>query len=334
MTHLDHLAERPEGYHVFMALRILEAAHADAPRLGEGRRPREDRVRLGQAPEMAFPPTTIRAFERARDGRPGRLSNRFFGLFGPQGPLPLHLTEFARDRQRNHRDGTFVAFADMLTHRLLGLLYRAWASAQPTVSHDRGVDPFAGWVSAVAGYHGKGLSRRDAMPDDARRHFAAHMGAGPRTVEGLVAILSSFLDVPVTIEEFVGSWLALEEADRWRLGARVGLGHDTALGSRVWSRGGKFRVRLGPLDRASYDRLLPGGESMERVQAILRNYVGDALDWEIVLVLAGTDVPRAAIDGTTRLGQTGWLRGPDIPSRDAADLAVQRPRGPDAGRAA
>jgi len=31
------------------------------------------------------------------------------------------MTEYARDRQRNHRDTTFVAFANMLTHRLMGL---------------------------------------------------------------------------------------------------------------------------------------------------------------------------------------------------------------------
>ena len=114
LSHFDRLVESPETHHLFQALRVIEAHFADAPRLGESRRPRADRVRLGQEPEMAFPPSTIARFVPASGGRPARLSNRFFGLFGPHGPMPLHITKYVRDRLRNHRDPTFAAFADML----------------------------------------------------------------------------------------------------------------------------------------------------------------------------------------------------------------------------
>ena len=59
LSHAARLTSAPGEHHLFQALRIIEATHADAPRLGESRRPREDRVRLGQEAEMAFPPTTI-----------------------------------------------------------------------------------------------------------------------------------------------------------------------------------------------------------------------------------------------------------------------------------
>ena len=52
------LAASPEEHHVFQALRLLEAHFAEAPRLGESRRPREDRLRLGQEAELARPSTT------------------------------------------------------------------------------------------------------------------------------------------------------------------------------------------------------------------------------------------------------------------------------------
>ena len=142
------LAVSPEEHHVFQALRVLEAHFAEAPRLGESRRPRQDRVRLGQEAELAFPPSAIAEFTPAEGSRPARLTNRFFGLFGPQGPLPLHLTEYARDRKRNHRDPTIVAFADMLTHRMMSLLYRAWTQGSPAVSFDRDDDPMARRVAA------------------------------------------------------------------------------------------------------------------------------------------------------------------------------------------
>ena len=59
LTHLERLAQAPEEHHVFQALRLIEAAHPDRPRLGESRRPREDPVRLGQEAELAFPTSTM-----------------------------------------------------------------------------------------------------------------------------------------------------------------------------------------------------------------------------------------------------------------------------------
>ncbi len=70
------------------------------------------------------------------DGPP-RISIYGFGLFGPNGPLPLHLTEYARERRRHHSDNTLSAFADLFHHRLILLFYRAWADAQSVNSLDR-----------------------------------------------------------------------------------------------------------------------------------------------------------------------------------------------------
>ena len=113
LTHYAQLAANPQRYHLFQALRIIEAQHGDRPRLGQSRRSAQDPVRLGQEAELAFPTSTIAEFGPDKQGQM-RLTNRSFGLFGPQGPLPLHLTEYARNRRRNERDTTFIAFADML----------------------------------------------------------------------------------------------------------------------------------------------------------------------------------------------------------------------------
>ena len=326
LTLYDGFVARPEAHHLYQALRILEAHFAEAPRFGEARRPREEPVRLGQEAELAFPPSTIASYKPARGEAPAQLVNRFFGFWGPHGPMPLHLTEYARNRQRNHRDPTLVAFADMLTHRFMTLLYRAWRDGQPAASHDRPDDKLSAKVSALAGFHGDFLRNRDAMPDTLRRHFAAHLGQGQRTAEGLVSIVAEFFKAPVTLEECVGSWLSLEPDDRWQLGSAAALGQTTSIGSNVWSRSAKFRLRIGPLRQADYERMLPGGASFERLRAIVRTYVGDALDYDVNLVLAGQDVPRTCLDGGTRLGQTSWSRlrddGDAAPRPDADDLIL------------
>lgn len=322
LTHFERLKAEPQAHHIFLALRILEAEYADRPRLGESRRPREDAVRLGQEARMAFPPSTIRAFTPP-GAKPGKLVNRFFGFFGPHGPLPIHMTEHARERQINEKDGTFVAFADMLTHRIMSLMYRAWVTGHPAVDFDRGAGTdFENHVAALSGHHGAGLRDRDAMPDLAKRHFAGLLGAGTRNAEGLVAILSTFFSAPVRIEEWVGSWLELEPDDQWELGKGGGLGQTTSIGTRVWSRSAKFRLIIGPVSLDEYERLLPGRSSMDKLAAIVRNYVGDALDYDVNVVLRAKDVPAATLGGSTRLGQTSWIGARDS-AGDADDLYLQ-----------
>ncbi len=321
LSHFDRLTKEPEKHHVFQALRVIEATYSDAPRLGESRRPREDHVRLGQEAELAFPPSTISEFKLGVGGRPARLTNRFFGLFGPHGPLPLHLTEYVRDRARNHHDTTIIAFANMITHRIMSLFYRAWSTGQPAPSFDRNDDPMARKVAALAGYHGDGLRDRDEMPDLAKLHFAGRFSQATKNPEGLVSVLSAFFDVPVKLQQFVGSWLELEPDDQWQLNRNGNLGQSTSIGQMVWTRGAKFRLRIGPLKLADYERLLPGGESLARLQSTVRNYVGDALDWDLNLVLAGDEVPSASLGGSTRLGHTSWIRTRGGETEDQPDLA-------------
>ena len=68
-------------------------------------------------------------------------------LFGPSGPLPLHLTEYAYERQHQHGDRTWTGFANMLQHRLAVLFYRAWANAQSIISLDKMLKTVSGNIS-------------------------------------------------------------------------------------------------------------------------------------------------------------------------------------------
>lgn len=326
LTHYAQLRSDPTKYHLFHALRVIEAEHGDMPRLGTSRRAVQDPVRLGQEAELTFPTSTIADFT-VEAGKPATLTNRAFGLFGPMGPLPLHLTEFARERRRNHRDTTFIAFANTFTHRLMSLFYRAWAAGQPAPSFDRpGQDPFERKVAAISGFYGQGLARRDLMPDMAKRYFAGHLASGTKTAEGLVSLLQSFFEAPVHLQQFIGSWLDLEPDDRWQLGKAAGLGQGTSIGTRVWSRAAKFRILVGPLSLADYRRFLPGQGAIERLEAIVRNFVGDALDWDVNVILRAAEVPRMALGGANAaLGHTTWVGVRRDSGRDADDLYLSPP---------
>lgn len=320
---LTRLAAEPWAFGFFQAMRLLEALYRDRPRLGRSARPAQDAVRLAQEPSVVFAPATLAAWEAAAEGRPARLLVHFFGLFGPDGPLPLHLTEYARDRRRNFRDPTFQRFADLFHHRALSLFWRAWADSRPTVSFDRPEqDRFATYVGSLIGFGTDSLRHRDAMPDLTKLHFAGRLANQTRHAEGLGAILSAFFSVPVRIECFIGTWLTMQQADCTSLGelpATAMLGQTALLGGRVWSRQHKFRVVFGPLSLADYERLLPGGSSFHRLIPIVRNYAGDTLIWDVNLVLKATEVPRTRLGQAGRLGWTTWI-GQRRSGIDAADL--------------
>ncbi|MBS1214552.1 MAG: type secretion protein family, partial [Proteobacteria bacterium] len=93
------------------------------------------------------------------------------------------------------------------------------------------------------------------------------------------------------------------------------------IGARVWARQFKFRVMLGPLDLAQYQALLPGGPSLSELVAIVRNYAGDELSWDVNLILRHDEVPALNLDGSAQLGWTTWM-GDRRDATDAADLLL------------
>ena len=61
-----------------------------------------------------------------------RIEQHGFGVFGPNGALPLHLTEVAYSREHQADDPAFSDFVNAFQHRFASLFYRAWAGADPS----------------------------------------------------------------------------------------------------------------------------------------------------------------------------------------------------------
>ncbi|MES9831279.1 MAG: type VI secretion system baseplate subunit TssG [Candidatus Thiodiazotropha sp. LLP2] len=322
----DRLQQSPYRFDFYQAMRRLECAYPEEPRLSQSRHANRDKIRLGQDPTMAFQPSTLSSFRQGKGGKPPRLGVYFFGLFGPNGPLPLHLTEFVHDRLHNDHDPTQVAFVDHFHHRLLTLFYRAWANSQPTVSFDRAdEDQFGNYLGSLFGIGSPYLRERDAMPDLAKLHYSGRLASHTRNAEGLEAIIADFFRLPVEIEEFIGTWIDLPENSRCRLGESMdisSLGASIILGDRVWQGQQKFRIVLGALSYDDYQRMLPGGESLKRLIAVVKNYIGDEQDWELNLILQEQEVPPLSLNGESRLGWTSWLAQHPL-GRDGDDLFLQ-----------
>ncbi len=326
MSALDDLRRDPFRTDFFELVRRVECENPARPRIGEAKRPSDEPVRFGQTASAAFAPSSLAGVRAGKKGHHDWVQVHFFGMLGTDGPLPLHLTEYVRDRLRNSGDPTMARFLDMFHHRMLSLFYRAWAAKEPAVEADRpATDRFATWVGSLFGLGFEPLRRRDAMPDRLKLHHAGRLATPRRNAEGLRAILEDFFDLPFRVRSFVGHWLRIPEGDVWRLGrsaATGSLGRNANLGARVWECQQKFRIVAGPLGLEDYARLLPGSRALERVAAVVRNYVGDEFAWDVELVLDRNEVPPLRLGGSERLGWTSWLTS-RTPDRDPRDLVVE-----------
>jgi type VI secretion system protein ImpH len=320
----DALAREPWAFDFMQAMRLIECAFPDKPRWGKAPRPQDEPVRLGQEPSMSFAPASLSAFSPQK-GAPDRMDVRFFGLLGPNGPLPLHITEHARHRLLHHGDETFARFLDIIHHRLLVLFYRAWAQAQPTVNLDRpGEDRFATYVKSLIGLGQPSLSQRDHIEDSARLFHAHALTREVRNAEGLEGILSSYFDLPIQVEQYVGHWLPIAAHDHSRLFG-VSLGKSAVLGRRVWDRQSCIRLHIGPMTLAQFQAFLPGGEALPRLVDWVRFYTGGELRWDVRLILKHDEIPPPELSRGARLGWTAWLRKRRI-DRDADELVLDAER--------
>jgi len=333
---IARLEQDASRFDFFAAVRLLEALNPDKPRLGTSVKLSDDVVRFAQEPELQFPASALASYHTGSEVTAARLAVNFFGLFGPNGPLPLHLTEYARERLRHHHDPTLAHFADIFHHRMISLFYRAWANVRPEVSYDRpDSDRFGFYVASLLGMAGDSFRRRDALDDRAKLFYAGHFSEQSKHPEGLRAIISELLASHVHIVEFVGEWMEIQLSDQSRLGFSpdlATLGQSFMLGNAVWGCQHKFRIVLGPLKLDQYLALLPGAKSLAQLIAIVRNYLGDELVWDANLVLKNEEVPaelclgqaenqEAGIAGHAQLGWSMWL-GPRNSDTDADDLML------------
>jgi len=318
--------EEPWSFGWFETMRWLEANNPAFPRFGMAIRPSDEYVRIGQTLSLSFAPAELKSFYRDNHGRI-RIEQASFGLFGPNGPMPLNFTEFAREREEYDDDNVLRVFLDIFHHRFSMLFYRAWSSVQATTNLDRpGDDRFSGYVSSVIGYGGSALARQDSVPDYAKRYMAGHLVRMTRNPEGLTSILRDFFGCPFKIQEWGSSWLLLEDKERTSLGLKTSAGQlakGAVCGKSVLDRRHRFRICVGPLRFSEYVKFLPGRPYFRQLRDWVRNYVGYEFSWDIRLFLRHDEVPSVRLSSSLcMLGWTNWVT-PSPMGEDRGDLILE-----------
>lgn len=327
----DRLATRAQGYGLLPALSLLEyfATLNGSPRLGDERTPQDAAVQLVSRPTLAFPASEVDSIELDPDGR-GRLTTRVAGLLGHGGPLPDWITEEITQRIRRG-DRAAVAFLHIFEQRLLTIGYRAAAQTRLGAAL-RPPDASVGGLilHALLGLGTPGMTGRLGIPDRALMGYAGLLTGHARSRGALERMLRDYLGVPVAVIPFTGRWLRLEADDVTRLGtpgASNRLGQDAILGGRVWDRQSCFTLRVGPLEPAEYETLLPGGSQHRSLRVLTRFFVGPGLDFQLTLQLRPHRIRPPVIRTRgpgARLGLTTFLVGrPDTRATGVVSLSMR-----------
>jgi type VI secretion system protein ImpH len=302
------LREDPSGFSLFAALRLIESSDDRQPRLGESARPVEDLIRLGQPPFLHFAESEIAPFDKDPSGRE-RLMQYGFGAFGPNGALPLHLTELAFQRQRD--DPALADFVNMFQHRLVALFFRAWAQADPTTQADRPEsDEFLDCLSALVGLGTPTAKSRDRVADCAKAARAGLLGQQSRSADALVALLSDYFQLPFELRPYSPEWLEIPEQERLRLGraqnaARLGI--SATLGEASWQVQSSFEIVLGPIERAQLPEFLPGGPALEALRSLVKLFTNDEWHWQLRIVICDGAGLSTVLGQGARLGWSSWI---------------------------
>lgn len=315
---LDQLNSESYRFTFFQAVRLLK--RIEAGRTGESTSllDADPTIRFRTPASLDFPASEISDYRRIETGDATaarhELTVLFLGLTGPSSTLPRHYTELLIARRFNHRDSTLHEFLDLFTHRLVALFYEAWEKHRFYLPYERGAtSPFAQIVLDLIGLGPGSLQRRMmgggvGLKDQTLVYYGGLASQRPRSAANLGAMVQDHFKVPATVRQMIGRWLRVPAEVRSVLGAtNNALGHTFMLGDRTWECGSKIELVLGPLPRARFEALLPGGIDHIPLTRLIRWFVGAAIDCSIQLVLRKEEVTPVRLGQSIRLGHTAWI---------------------------
>lgn len=319
---LQRLQAEPQRFGFFQAVRLLYRARNFGSRSASTE---AGPLRFSAPASLAFPASEIHDLEApSAEEDATTLQVNFFGLTGPSGVLPRAYTEWLIER-RQRNDAVMRDFLDIFNTRLLSLFWRAWAKYRADIGlefgHGNGI---LRYVFHLVGMGTASLNPTtpkrmqnaalEALPTQALGYYSGLISQRPHGMGSVSQVLGDFIGARVEVDGCFGTWQAIPQGDRARLGqASSALGTACALGHRYWDRQTTLRLRVGPLSAKAYDELLPGGSRLARATELARFMSGIAVDLHFKLRLAdaqwqplmlGSNPQRRA-----RLGWNTWLAG-------------------------
>lgn len=291
----------------FELLRRIERATPEEKRLGTQGDRSHLRLRIIQPADMSFAPREVSDVRQTSNGR-HRLSEitifcRHFGLFAPYGPLPIHITEHARNEALSKRNQAFEHFAGILSQRMAILYYRSWAQMHVAVGHDRAsANPFMHHLRQLAG-----LTSQQALGphvDRVRRCFPGVYLPGRGSLRKLQEILSQYFAVAIRVEARNGLWI---DDSRNEQNQRMGRLGGTRIGRRFFDVQHSLMLSIGPVTDPEYLDFQRNSKRINTLVQICHDFVRHRMVLDVRLIIQ-TSPNMACRLGGGILSRHCWLK--------------------------
>jgi len=298
----------------FQLVSLLERGAPRAARLGGAGPAAREAVRLRPRLTLESPVSEVASVGREEDelGRPRFVvETSFLGLYGPNSPLPVHVTEDLLSDEAEGNDSLVRGFLDLFNHRLLSLFYRAFARHRPHAAHrPDGADPATRRLLLLAGLVEE--DRAERLPRLLLLRYAGLLARRARPAAAIERAVDDFFPgANARVSSCVRRFAAVPPASRARLGLGAAtLGADAVAGERIEDWTGRYRVTLGPLGREAFERFLPEGADASALAQLCDCLSGGLFEREVELVLRREEIPAPVLGGDARLGLTSWLGRP------------------------
>jgi type VI secretion system protein ImpH len=322
------LKDAPYAFDLFQALYLIQRSESARAPLGTSLG-LDESVRLSGEVGLGFAPSDIVSVSPSN--RPGpalTLMTSAMTLAGASAPLPLPYTELLLEMRRQ-RDESGFELLDIFNQRMLAFLYCSRSKHRPALSHvelgqmpvTKALDSLSelGWSEGVRGPRGQRAWLR----------HAGLLGAAPRSMTSLLALLNDRFGLRFSGKQFFGGWFEFDPADRAclsgstvrRRGSMLGAG--ASLGRRAWDQSSAIEIKSPALRRSEFMAFLPGGESYKLIAWLAARHFQSDVEIRFSAKLQDDDSTVFALgsEASPSLGLTSWLQGGKSPdqSRPAFD---------------
>lgn len=289
--------------------RILRTA---AP-VGTSRLVRDELIRFRHDPSLVFHASDVAAMRIGATKPLVEITSTFLGATGSVSPLAAYFTEDLLRADTQEDTSALGAFYDLFHHRLLALCYRALRRSRLAGSiRKTGDDDLTRRALAIVGL---GPKRPEAPLSTVallgRSRILARRPRGRQSLEAALAL--AFPSLPVRVVDFFPRRVRLMEDQRLRVGVRNHrLGAEARIGRHMLGQSDMLRLCIGPVDRPTFEELLPGASENLRLCKLVEDVTGGMLDAEVEIEITAGHEPRAMLGSRggigARLGKSSLLR--------------------------
>lgn len=231
-----------------------------------------------------------------------RMTPAFVGMLGICGVLPFHYSERIAAYQHRERSAGARAFMDVFSNRLVGQFYLAWQKYRLEQSiFVTGKDGQLSILLSLAGRDGT-----KTATDHALAFYSTLFRTRPASAQAIERVLTEYFQVPIKLEECVGSWDDIPIALRSHLGRKnPRLGFGMTLGTRLWRHDRRARLHIGPLDSRNLARFLPRRESAVALKEVIKLFDVGPIEFEVCLTLSNECVQPMTLTTKQRTSSAG-----------------------------